>query len=250
MQSLQVKISRFIFLFILVFLCLQLLNQLLINSGIKLFSLLNLQNDYEVLIVGIFQQIFQIITAILLSKILLKKEISEIGLNFWNFRMSVKFFVLFAISILLIYIVYLNVTRLYFPQLWLDMRFATKPSNLEISTKLLFQSIFPGLGEELLFRGFLVTLFITTSNPDLTKFSNKFFVSILSAFFFAIAHIYFDLTSFQITHIDVSQLLLALFSGTCYSFMFIKTKSLVGPILSHNFANVASTVIGLLISKM
>ncbi|MBE0688138.1 MAG: CPBP family intramembrane metalloprotease, partial [Anaerolineaceae bacterium] len=59
-----------------------------------------------------------------------------------------------------------------------------------------------------------------------------------------------DMTSFQITHIDATQVLLALFSGTCYSFMLIKTKSLVGPILSHNFANVAATVIGLFISKM
>jgi membrane protease YdiL (CAAX protease family) len=250
MQSRKVNISKFIVLVLVVFISLQFLNQLLIYSGIKILALLDYQNEYEVLINGIFQQTIQFITAIILSKIMLKKEISEIGLNFWNFRMSVKYFVIFALSILSIYLIYINVARLYFPQLWLDMRFAAKPSNLEISTKVLFQSIFPGLGEELLFRGFLISLFITKLNPDLTKFFNKFFVSILSAVFFAIAHIYFNLTSLQITHIDVTQLLLALFSGTCYSFMFIKTKSLVGPILSHNFANVASTVIGLLISKM
>ena len=250
MQSRIKDLFTIIFIMLVVFIGLQILNQILIYSGNILFSILNYQYHQELLIVGIFQQTLQIITAISFAKILLQKSMPDVGLNLWNLRKSVKYFAIFSASILLIYFIYITIARLYFPQLWLDMRFAAIPSKQEIFTKLFFQSIFPGLGEELLFRGFLVSLFITKLNPDLTKFSNKLFISILSAFFFAIAHIYFDLISFQITHIDVTQLLLALFSGTCYSFMFIKTKSLVGPILSHNFANVASTVVGLLISKM
>jgi len=250
MQSRIKIIFQFIFVMLVVFIGLQILNQILIYSGDILFSILNYQYHQELLIVGIFQQTLQIITAISLAKIVLQKKMSDVGLNLWNLRKSVKYFAIFSASILLIYFVYITMSRLYFPQLWLDMRFAPIPPKQEIFTKLIFQSIFPGLGEELLFRGFLISLFITKLNPDLSRISNKFFVSILSAVFFAIAHIYFDMTSFQITHIDATQVLLALFSGTCYSFMLIKTKSLVGPILSHNFANVAATVIGLFISKM
>lgn len=248
MQSNLCKISRFVILLFVVFIGLQIMNQLLIYSGNKLFSFLHYQSEYEILIVGIFQQSIQIIIAILLSNLFLKKGLSEIGLNFKNLKMSFKYIAFFALSILAIYLIYINLARLYFPQLWLDMRFVPIPTNIGIFSQLFFQSIFPGLGEELLFRGFFISLMITKLNPNLDKFLDKFLISILSALLFAIAHIYFDISSFQITHIDITQLLLALFSGVCYSLMFIKTKSLLGPIISHNFANVSSTIIGLLIA--
>jgi membrane protease YdiL (CAAX protease family) len=243
-------VFQFIYLIIIIFIGLQLLNQFLIITGNKIFSLLQMTTGYEVFIVGIFQQSIQIITAIILSKMVLKKGVPDIGLNFWNFRKSIKYFAIFALSILTIYFIYINIARLYFPNLWNDMQFAPIPSNQEIFTKLLFQSIFPGLGEELLFRGFLISLLITKLNPELNKFYNKLFISIVSGLFFAIAHIYFDISSFQITHIDLTQFLLALFCGVCYSLMFINTKSLIGPIFAHNFSNVSSTIIGLLIAKM
>lgn len=249
----QSKLKRFlksIILLIVVFISIQLLNQLLIYIGNKIISLLSYQHHLETLFVGIVQQSLQIIVAIMLSIILLKRKLPDIGLNFRNFKRSIKYFLLFASSILIIYFLYLIIVHYLIPNLWGEIQSAPVLQNQELFTKLFFQSIFPGLGEELLFRGFLVTLLISRIKPDENKFLDIFWISILSGLFFAIAHIYFDITTLEMTHIDITQLLLALFSGTCYSLMFIKTRSLLSPILSHNFANVASTIIGVLIVNM
>lgn len=250
MQSRLRTFQRCIILLIVVFISIQLLNQLLIYIGNNIIKILSYQHHIEILIVGIVQQTLQIGVAILLSTILLKSNLRDFGLNFWNFKRSIKYFLIFASSILIIYFLYLIIVQYFIPNLWMELRSAPVLQRQELFTKLLFQSIFPGLGEELLFRGFLVTLLINRLKPNVNKFLDIFSISILSGLFFAIAHIYFDITTFEITHIDTTQLLLALFSGTCYSLMFIKTKSLLSPILSHNFANVASTIIGLLIVEM
>lgn len=250
MQSKLKKFQQSIILFIVVFIGIQLLNQLLIYIGNKIITVLSYQHHVEILIVGIVQQSLQIGVAILLSTILLKNNLREIGLNSWNFKRSIKYLLIFAASILIIYFLYLIIVQYLIPNLWLELRSAPVLPRQELFTKIIFQSIFPGLGEELLFRGFLVALLINRLKPNENRFLDIFSISILSGLFFAIAHIYFDLITMEITHIDITQLLLALFSGTCYSFMFIKTKSLLSPILSHNFANVASTMIGVLIVNM
>lgn len=242
------RLIKFIFLLLLVFVGLQLMNQFLIFSGNKLFDWLRMPNEYEVLTVGIFQQLIQIFLAIFLAKLLINKNSSEIGINARNLKQSFKYFGYFSLCIIVIILAYLFLSYFYFTDLWLEMRNAKLPGVSGIVTKILFQSIFPGLGEELLFRGFLISLFIKSIDLNIEKTGAKIVVSLVSAVFFAMAHIYFQPIPFQITHIDVVQLLLAFFCGLFYSFMFIKTKSLVGPILSHNFSNVTMTITGYIVS--
>ena len=163
-------VYRFIYLIIIIFIGLQFLNQFLIITGNKIFSLLQTTTGYEVFIVGVFQQSIQMLLAIILAIFLLNKDAAGIGINTLNFKKSIKYFGIFSSIILLIIFLYLFVTYIFFQNLWQDMRNATFPSTTEIALKFLFQSIFPGLGEEFLFRGFLISFLILKMNLNMDKF--------------------------------------------------------------------------------
>jgi membrane protease YdiL (CAAX protease family) len=224
------------------------MNQFLIFAGNKLFAILQFSDSYEILIVGIFQQVVQITLAIVLGQWLVGKDVAIIGINTQNVKQTFRYIGIFVLAILTIILLYLFISRQFIPNLWQEMRYAKIPEPAGIATKLFFQSIFPGLGEELLFRGFLISLFIKKLNLNIDRTGSKILVSVISALFFSIAHIYFQLMPLQIVHIDVTQLLLAFFCGIFYSLMFINTKSLLGPVVSHNFSNVSMTIAGYIIA--
>ena len=129
------------------------------------------------------------------------------------------------------------------------MRTIALPPTNTIVTTLLFQSFFPGMGEEILFRGFIINVlaaFVFTNWQQ--NNASKWGIVALSSGYFAIAHIYFTLSPLQLTHIDPVQIAMALGCGAFYAVVFLKTKSLLAPFLSHNFANITSTLVSYLIA--
>jgi membrane protease YdiL (CAAX protease family) len=107
------------------------------------------------------------------------------------------------------------------------------------------------MGEEILFRGLIINLlaaWVFTSFRD--NRASKFGIVFLSAAYFAIAHIYFSLDPFQLTHIDYLQIVTALGCGSFYAIFYLKTKSLLAPFLAHNFANTSTSLVGYIISGL
>jgi membrane protease YdiL (CAAX protease family) len=79
---------------------------------------------------------------------------------------------------------------------------------------------------------------------------SKIGVIVLSSLYFALAHVYFTVEPFRLTHIDYLQLVTAFACGVFYATAFLRTKSLLAPFLAHNFANTSATICGYIISSM
>ena len=245
----QHTIAQKIAYLLLILIFIQLLNQFLIFSGAALERAIDPTVQNPRFVVGVYQQLVQALTGILLFHWLFQKGIQQLGINTWDKKRSLTFFLRFVLLWLAIVALYVTATYFFFPNEWQAMRAIALPPTNTIVTTLLFQSFFPGMGEEILFRGLIINVlaaFVFTNWPQ--NNASKWGIVALSSGYFAIAHIYFTLSPFHVTHIDPVQIAMALGCGAFYAVVFLKTKSLLASFLSHNFANVTSTLVGYLIS--
>ena len=245
----QYTIAQKIAYILLILACIQLLNQFLIFSGSALEGAIGPTMQNARFAVGVYQQLVQALTGILLFRWLFQKGTQELGINTWQQKRSLNFFLRFVWLWLAIVGLYVAATYFIFTDEWQAMRAIALPPTNTIVTTLLFQSFFPGMGEEILFRGFIINVlaaFVFTNWQQ--NSASKWGIVVVSSGYFAVAHIYFTLSPLQLTHIDPVQIAMALGCGAFYAVVFLKTKSLLAPFLSHNFANVTSTLVGYLIS--
>jgi membrane protease YdiL (CAAX protease family) len=244
----MVKKIAYIFL-ILIFI--QLLNQFLIFSGSALERAMRSDFQYTSMVVGVYQQIVQAVTGIVLFRWLFKKGTKELGINTRNKNRSIRFFLFFAGLWTAIIVLYLSATYFFFPDGWASLTAVERPPTNTMIATLLFQSFFPGMGEEILFRGLIINVLaagVFTNFRDNT--ASKLGIVILSSVYFAIAHIYFSLDPFRLTHIDYLQIVTALGCGSFYAIFYLKTRSLLAPFLAHNFANTSTSLVGYIISGL
>ena len=125
------------------------------------------------------------------------------------------------------------------------------PQTQTLLSRLFFQSIFPGLGEEPLYRGFLIVFMVGhlwDTNTTIDK-KHRDLIILLSATIFAIAHFSYAFEPFTILY-DSYQLFTAFVLGGFQAYVFIKTRNLWGSIWIHNIANVMMSGIVLLISRI
>jgi membrane protease YdiL (CAAX protease family) len=234
-------------LLILVFI--QILNQFLIFSGSAVERTIPSGFQYSRTVVGIYQQIVQAVTGIVLYRWLFKKGSKDLGINTRNKKLSLKIFAVFVLLWSSIIVLYVSLTYFFFPNSWIAMTSIELPPKTTIVATLLFQSFFPGMGEEILFRGLIINLLSARIFPNFRQNkASKFGIIVLSSAYFAIAHIYFTLAPFQITHIDYLQLVTAVGCGAFYAIAYLQTESLLAPFLAHNFSNTTATICGYILS--
>lgn len=248
----SIKINRTLSKFLVacaIFFSIQLMNQFLVYSGSTLERALSLPNP--VFVVGGFQQSIQAFLGIFLYSWIFKQNIKELGLHTKNFKADVKYFWGFAKIWTMVIVVYIAGVFLFSRDTWLSMRAIPLPTTESMIAAIAFQSFFPGFGEEILFRGLIINLL---ANLIFTGYQSKIWqkvgIVIISSLYFALAHIYFSLAPFEITHFDPTQIAMALGCGAFYAVIYLKTKSLLAPFLAHNFSNVSSTLVGYLISGL
>ena len=235
---------------LLILISIQLMNQFLIFSGSALeIWLSGIPNSR--IIVGVYQQIVQAAIGIILYRWIFKKGVKGLGINTNNGNISMNYFYYFVAIWSFIVFLYCSVTYCHFPDTWAMMTsIELPPLNTMIAT-LLFQSFFPGCGEEILFRGLIINLltFLVFTRYRNNK-AGRIGVIVLSSMYFAIAHVYFTIAPFRITHVDYLQLGMAIGCGIFYAIAFLKTRSLLAPFLAHNFSNTTSTLCGYVIASM
>ncbi|MBE0431732.1 MAG: CPBP family intramembrane metalloprotease [Dehalococcoidia bacterium] len=160
-------------------------------------------------------------------------------LGFWGFNLDnmsvslrhLKLFVLYSTGFLVIQ----NVV-FYFvaPPIWIDF-----PLTLEnVSGYLGFQVLLSGTCEEPLFRGFVMMMLYPAfdGSIDLRKFEIPH-AGLIAALFFTFAHIQFSIWPFEIVRAYPPQLVLSFVAGIYYAVVFHQTRSLLTPILAHNYLN-------------
>lgn len=111
----------------------------------------------------------------------------------------------------------------------------------------LFEILLTGPSEEILFRSLVIPpVHIMSGFLKSERRSN--FVSVSAAtIIFMLAHINFNLNPFQITHINPLQQITCLIFGVFFGYLFVKTKSVIGPMLAHSTLNGIITVITLIV---
>lgn len=116
-----------------------------------------------------------------------------------------------------------------------------------ISGELAFKALLSGTAEEPLFRGLVMTL-LYGGLPGSRRYLgiDLSHAGAIATVLFTLAHIGLDPFSLQVTWISPVQLVQAFVLGVFYAFVFDRTRSLLAPILAHNFANFFLTAVGMI----
>lgn len=101
-----------------------------------------------------------------------------------------------------------------------------------------FQYIMSGLGEEPLFRAFII-VFLARVIPQIIRLGELEIPAtvLVATGLFMFAHIQIDYAQFAIVHADLGQQLKALQFGLLYGIAFHYTRSLLAPIVMHGISN-------------
>ena len=162
------------------------------------------------------------------------RSFSEWGVNLKNYHQTLTIIKKFTIGWIIGTTIFTLISQ------WLSgwpalLNFSLNIENILIY--LFFESIIVGISEEIVFRG----LVFGTLSPYFSKkvkmgFSISY-AGIISAIFFAIAHIGFQFFPFAITAFAPMQIFIAFALGIFYAVLREQTGSLLGPILAHNISD-------------
>jgi membrane protease YdiL (CAAX protease family) len=200
------------------------------------------------LLIGIYQQLIMFVTGVILTLVFFKSIPYQIfkGLKD-NLKYVFYFALLFPIGLALVYLL----VYLFDTQTWITLTNYQISDISRLRDTVIFQSVFPGLGEEVLFRGFGLVLLLNGYFIYGKKVSkNKVFGSlILISLIFSIAHVSYRFNPFSITY-DSYQLFTALILGMIEGYAFYKSRNIIVPILIHNISNLMLTFAPLLIGYL
>ncbi len=173
--------------------------------------------------------IWQMILALILIRFFSGGNYSKWGLNLENLRVSWRIFAGFVPTCFVILFAIVALPLLLKHQAP-ELGYPFTRAN--IVGWLSFEWLLPGPSEEILFRG-LIHTFLTQTWKGVWRFG-KFSMptaGIITALIFCLAHV----NLFQTPHISWSQQVAAFSLGIYYSAVYHRTRSLLTPILSHNF---------------
>ena len=110
-----------------------------------------------------------------------------------------------------------------------------------------FKLFLSGTCEEPLFRG-LVMVLVYQSMRGVVRIGRieMPYAGLVATALFMVAHIGYTLSPPAITSFSIPQQIEALVLGLFYAYIFHRTRSLLGPILVHNYVNFSLTALGML----
>ncbi len=203
--------------------------------------------DYSFINNGAMRQLFYVFVAYALQlaltvvalKLFVSNRLKDAGFNMNNRAQSVTSLRHFMLAWTGILIVFYALALIVFPPFLDYLRSFCPPDALYGVKNAVGGSVLPGLGEEPLYRSFVVLVLARHWQGDIRigrlRVSH---VSLLCGFIFMTAHVgYTFAPHFEIVHIDALQLTYTFVLGITWATVFEKTKSLFAPVLSHIWAN-------------
>ena len=110
----------------------------------------------------------------------------------------------------------------------------------------LFQVLLSGTSEEILFRALvIITMLSIGKRAGYSDKTNAIIAVVVSILIFMLGHVNIRTNPFRIDNFNLLQQLTVVTFGGFYAYLFLKTKSLIGPILAHNWLNGVIVLIGL-----
>jgi membrane protease YdiL (CAAX protease family) len=194
----------------------------------------SLDPDKTFLLISI-HHIFQLLFTLVLMKLWVSRNLSDYGFNLKNRKLSIQLFLWFCL-IYLVPMFLVNVLPNIIDSIppWYSYPLNTR----NVVGTLSFQYLFSGTCEEPLFRAFVIVV-LSQSWKKVFKvwWLEISAAGLIATVLFMYAHIKLTIFPFEITYISWWQQVWALGLGIYYAVVFQKTKSLLCPILSHNYLN-------------
>jgi len=196
-----------------------------------------------------FQHTFMLVVTLLILKVFLKKTPQQAGLNFRNIRkwhIYIKWYCVIITVFLLIGALVLFLTSENIRQSLLLGYFVipTKSKVVEI----LYMFTMPGIGEEPLFRAFVIIVLMKVFKGNLKVGKTNIPTAvIISPIFFMFAHMNIGFGRFAGVNLNISYLIGALINGLYFAWVYYDTESLVPAIIVHNYFDVIASSLRYLI---
>lgn len=192
----------------------------------------------------IWQAAFALLAILFLAR-LLRIPLAEFGFNLHGWRYAVRLVLLFSLFWFLVQ-GSIGALMVGFGDTSAAFHFPLTARNF--GGYFAFQILLSGTSEELLFRALVMTpLLMVGKKGGLTEKSNTLLAGGIATLIFMLAHINIAFNPLRVTHFNVLQQLTVLTFGAFYAFLFIKTRSLLGPLLAHNLLNAVIVTVGLVL---
>ena len=247
----RLKPAGIIVVFTLVFVLFQnYLNRWIYDLSFKLYPVYRGIDPDNAFIYYYLHHIFQAIVflaLILAASKLFHLKFRDFGFNLRQYKASIKYALIFVavwavIQFVVGYLMVCSGTQF-------DMGFPVNARN--VTGYFLFEVLFSGTSEELFFRGLIITVLLQIAQKYIRNERYIYILAILvSTVIFMAGHIAFELFPFQVTYINAIQQITVVIAGSFYGIIFLKTKSLLGPIIMHNLLNGVITICSLLFYTM
>lgn len=111
-----------------------------------------------------------------------------------------------------------------------------------------FQVLLSGTSEEILFRALVMTpLLVYGKRAGLADKPTALLAAGIATLIFMLLHINIAFNPLRVTHFNLLQQFASLGFGIFYAFLFLHTRSILGPILAHNLLNAIVVIVGLVL---
>ena len=193
----------------------------------------------------IFQAIFALVCIWVIKKGI-KKSWSDFGFNINEWRFAIK-------RVLQFCAIWFGVQSVIAASMILSgitpVPFNFPLTSLNFVGYFLFQVLLSGTSEEVLFRAMVIfPMLYVGKRAGLSDKTNTIIAVVVSIIIFMLAHVNFGFNPFRVTNFNFMQQLTVLTFGAFYAYLLIKTRSLVGPVLAHNWLNGVIILFGLLVN--
>lgn len=183
--------------------------------------------------------VLQFALSVAAIRLFVAKRLTDAGFNLHHKAESVKSIGRFMLIWTGILVVFYAAALTLMPSFLDYLKSFCPPDVLYGVKNVVGGSILTGLGEEPLFRGFVLLLLAKHWQGDIRIGKLRLtHASLLTGFIFMTAHIgYVFVPRFEVVHFDALQLVYTFVLGVTWSHMLEKTKSLLAPAVSHIWAN-------------
>ncbi|MBS4062584.1 MAG: CPBP family intramembrane metalloprotease, partial [Bacteroidetes bacterium] len=195
----------------------------------------------------IWQGLFAFLVILLLGRIF-RFSLTEFGFNLNEWRYSVRLMLHFSLFWFFVQGImgYMMVSSGGQSAFLAFFNFPLTTWNL--GGFFVFQILLSGTSEEILFRALVMTpLIVYGKRAGLADKPTALLAAGIATLIFMLAHINIAFDPLRITNFNLLQQLASLGFGIFYAFLFLRTRSILGPILAHNLLNTIIGGIGLLL---
>lgn len=178
----------------------------------------------------------QVALTLVFLRMLVRKPLRQIGFSMVSLKSSLRYIAAFVIGYPLASLTIWSILK----SIGLNI---LPPELSDKSTAYLMKDflcfgLLPGVGEEPFFRVFVIQFLASTTfrKADLDDQKTSAYLIILSGVLFALGHVFVSWSPFYLSY-DVLQMLTAFILGLFYAFAYIHTKSILVPVVTHNYSD-------------